>query len=164
MLATMATPVIADEDGFAADPRGTWRKLTWDEATTTSKCIGNPITPICAVETKTACFDLKRNDLCLRSIQSSDHRVFINDGDDDDLPRWLFWEYRILRVEKIDPGQRIAVLSEMAHPGDYLVDLRARQCIVASGECPPDMGPPTTHLVRKFGEEWRVITWDTPRW
>ena len=33
------------------DPKGTWRKITWDDATTTSKCIGDLSTPLCALET-----------------------------------------------------------------------------------------------------------------
>jgi hypothetical protein len=49
----LAAAAVAGE-AWKADPPGHWRKLTWDEKTTTSKCIGKPISPICAVETKLA--------------------------------------------------------------------------------------------------------------
>lgn len=33
-----------------------WATLTFDPATSSSRCIGNPMTPLCAVETHKACF------------------------------------------------------------------------------------------------------------
>ena len=41
-----------------------WRMLTDSEDTTTSKCIGKPVTPICAVETLKACFKRSQIELC----------------------------------------------------------------------------------------------------
>ena len=41
-----------------------WRTLTFSDETTTSKCIGKPVTPICAVETFLACAEPSRKKLC----------------------------------------------------------------------------------------------------
>jgi hypothetical protein len=40
-----------DPDLPAIDPPGKGRVMTHDDLTSTSNCIGNPITPLCAVET-----------------------------------------------------------------------------------------------------------------
>lgn len=151
---------LAAEDGFTADPPGVWRKLTWDDATTTSKCIGKPVTPICAVETMLACYMQSRENLCHLAIFGQEDRQFIY----SEASPALYTAYRISAVKKVRAGNLVRLLDEVAQPGDVLVDLRDKACEVKSHRCENDIGPPTTHLLRKVGEEWRIITWDTPRW
>lgn len=160
-LAGIASPCLSfAADNWKADPPGQWRKLTWDEKTTTSKCIGRSISPICAVENKLACFMQKKEGLCHLSIQNHEGQTFVRA--EPSYP--LYTVYRISAIRKVKAGQTIVLLDEAAEPGDYLVDLRDHACEVKSNRCENDIGPATTHLVRKIGEEWRVITWDTPRW
>lgn len=61
-----ATPslVHAAEPLPRPDARGQWRVITADDATTTSRCIGNPTTPACAIETHLACFVRRQQELC----------------------------------------------------------------------------------------------------
>ncbi|MEO5337646.1 MAG: hypothetical protein H7841_12235, partial [Magnetospirillum sp. WYHS-4] len=40
---------------FKPDPPDKWHVVSWDPAITTSRCIGNPVTPRCALETFFAC-------------------------------------------------------------------------------------------------------------
>lgn len=73
-LAVVALPVFVIGGGLAVaaepsdlppiDPPGVWHTLTQDDATTDSKCIGNPVTPLCAVETIRACFTRRDDSLC----------------------------------------------------------------------------------------------------
>ena len=41
-----------------------WRIMTMEDATSTSRCIGDPRTPLCAVETLMACFIRRQVRLC----------------------------------------------------------------------------------------------------
>lgn len=148
-------------DNWKADPPGQWRKLTWDEKTTTSKCIGKSISPICAVENKLACYMQVNEELCHIAIRDHEGRKFLR-SKEPSYP--LYTEYRISAVRKVKANETITLLKETAQPGDYLIDLRDRSCEVKSNRCENDIGPATTHLVRKIGDEWRIITWDTPRW
>jgi hypothetical protein len=152
-------PSLAAES-WKPDPPGKWRKLTWDEKTTTSKCIGKSVSPICAVENKLACYMQKKEELCHLAIRDHEGRTFVRS--EPSYP--LYTAYRISAIREVKSGETITVLKETAEPGDYVVDLRDRSCEVKSGRCENDIGPATTHLVRKIGDEWRIITWDTPRW
>ncbi|MCA1909668.1 MAG: hypothetical protein LDL39_15020 [Magnetospirillum sp.] len=156
----LSNPAFA-ADQWKADPPGQWRSLTWDEKTTTSTCIGKPISPICAVETKTACYDLEDEALCHLAIRDHHGRVFLRSTNTSHA---LYTKYRISALRKVEAGETVTLLDKPALPGDYLVDLRDRQCEVKTNKCSNDIGPPTTHLVRLIDGEWRIITWDTPRW
>lgn len=156
----LSNPAFA-ADQWKADPPGQWRSLTWDEKTTTSTCIGKPISPICAVETKVGCYLQEKEELCHAAIRDHQGRTFLHGGG---ASRSLYYKYRIAAVRKIKSGEAVSVQDEIALPGDYLVDSRWRQCEVKSNKCSNDIGPSTTHLVRLSEGEWRIITWDTPRW
>lgn len=159
LLLLTACPAFAEE--WKADPPGVWRKMTWEDETTTSKCIGKLISPICAVETKEAGLVRERNDLFAMAVDGSEGRTFIR-SHTGYTNVWM--SYRLSRIKKVIRREPIDLLGIDATPGDYLIDVRDRQCYHNSGYCGEDIGPPTTHLVRKIGDEWRIITWNTPRW
>lgn len=46
------------------DPEGVWRIVTQDPSTTTSKCVGDASSILCAVDTFRACVDRMDNRLC----------------------------------------------------------------------------------------------------
>lgn len=155
----LAGPSAAQAEEWTADPPGVWRNMTWDDATTTSKCIGALVSPICAVETMRACFVRNQNALCQRAVVpfEGDEKVGLG------IENRNSWEkYRLSRVKKVATNQRIDVAKIKAVAGDYLVDVDDISCL--RDQCGEEGGPPTTYLVRKTEKGWRVISWDTPRW
>ena len=58
------------------DPEGVWRTVTQDDATSTSDCIGDLVTPLCAVDTVMACFARFQGKLCqlVWSYPASDYK------------------------------------------------------------------------------------------
>lgn len=60
----LAEGASADPDLPSPTPKGQWLVLTPDDATSTSKCIGKPETPLCGAETILACFERKDKELC----------------------------------------------------------------------------------------------------
>ena len=150
------------EDVWKADPPGYWRKMTLDDKTSTSKCVGKLTSPICAVETKEACKAREDNTLCQKAAADGEGQVFVRSSSEPSPNIW--WSYRFSKVKKVGAGERILVGTTEAQPGDYIIDRRDRQCFSDENKCGKDIGPPTTHLVRQIGDEWRIITWNTPRW
>lgn len=49
-------------------PKGQYFVMTKDKETTTSDCVGNPKTPMCAVETLLACFVRVVDYLCQTAL------------------------------------------------------------------------------------------------
>jgi hypothetical protein len=71
-LTSLAATLIAanmslaggDADLPAPDPPGHWRYITQDAERTTSQCIGDPKTPLCAMETVWACYVRNKAEFC----------------------------------------------------------------------------------------------------
>lgn len=85
-------------------PEGTWREIWRGKAT--SNCIGNPISPICAVETHMACYLQWRGDYC--------HMVGGYDSDIEDS----------INDDKLYQGLRSVYDPEMDEFVDYNVRYR----------------------------------------
>jgi len=65
-LAAVALPTLPDDELLPElTPKGQYLVLTEDDAASSSKCIGEPVTPMCAVETVLACFVRASKNLCL---------------------------------------------------------------------------------------------------
>ena len=65
VVKTGADPKTDTPASPAAKPKpARWRVMTMEDATSTSRCIGDPRTPLCAVETHTACFIRRQVRLC----------------------------------------------------------------------------------------------------
>ena len=138
------------------DPPGMWRKLTHDDATTTSRCIGNPVTPLCAVETFIACFLHRRPDLCdlvqagvqpLASVPKAPHK----------------WEeYRVLyarRPSPLDPVDPATEGDMNPQAGDVVIGLLRRACFERHDREPNctlnvEKNPPYVYMLRKQGDIW----------
>lgn len=148
------------------DPPGVWRKMTWDDQTSTSTCIGRLISPICTVETKLAGFVRKRNDLFAMAVFIGEEQEFIQSKTGN---RDIWYAYRISAARLVTVTESHPLLRIDPMPGDYVVDLIEFQCWDDSEYCLPtkmdaDDTPPITHLVRKMGKEWRIISWNQPAW
>jgi hypothetical protein len=87
--------------GFPA-AAGDVRILTHDNETSTSDCIGNPKTPLCAVETRMACGYYRRKDYCDAVDSDYSHLAGRSASTPDTYAgiadRW----YEILKQEVID--------------------------------------------------------------
>jgi hypothetical protein len=68
-----------DPDLPAPSRRGEWRMLTSHDETTTSQCIGNPETPLCAVESLLACLWRRDETACLAARTPEDSWVSPNE-------------------------------------------------------------------------------------
>lgn len=151
---------------WQADPPGVWRKMTWDDQTSTSTCIGRLISPICTVETKLAGFVRERNDLFAMTVFKGEGQTFIAS---DTGNRDIWYAYRISAARLVTVTESHPLPRINPKPGDYVVDLIEIQCWDGSEYCQPakmdaDDTPPITHVVRKIGTEWRIISWNQPAW
>ncbi|MEO5372727.1 MAG: hypothetical protein H7840_00450 [Alphaproteobacteria bacterium] len=145
------------------DKPGHWRKMGHDDATTTSKCVGNPVTPLCAVETVRACFVRVEDLLCGIAMGLDGPAGMVSRKKSVGITlRYRITGARILRDRDIPPNKRDGKWSWKA--GDVQIDMKATKCY--DGRCQKEIrqATSTTYDVRKYGNRWVVIEWDTPRW
>ncbi len=64
LLAPLSSVAAEDQGRPNGDGPPPWHIIGQDEQATSSRCIGRPETPLCAVETLLACFERARPDLC----------------------------------------------------------------------------------------------------
>ncbi len=174
--------LVAAFPAFAGD-RAT---LTFDPATSSSKCIGNPLTPLCAVETYEACYYWVDKKVCAVTGVDPDTFQFVPGGYSK-LSIYHYWveNQKVITAEDIPIVTK--VLSETDNPyqkkfkvlsGDIVLQLRWVHCqpvdacviktmndsALSYGEgCPPTRcgteDYPRTYLVHRFGDKWRVHDW-----
>ena len=170
LLIAAAPPALAAEDVPLPPitPKGEYFVMTRDDTTTSSKCIGDPKTPMCAVETVLACLSRADNELCrigmgLESVYEMTHG-FLH------LPTL----YRVARRE-ILTDRRFPWKPERdlpwrpgeigMRPGDVRVDIDSRMCEkgreISAAAC--DREPRIAYIVRRQGESWAVIDWGPTR-
>ena len=132
-----------------------WRVMTMEDATSTSRCIGDPRTPLCAVETLMACFIRRQGQLCAISHgypPSEAGRFRLSKPG----PSYRT-EYRVVRFHLIrnnDPLLNLDV--EWLKPGDVDITVYRRFCLPPRQSC---LGEPVTrfvYAVRRDGDRWRI--------
>ena len=147
----------ADPDLPPPDPPGVWRKITHDDSTSDSTCIGNPVTPLCALETYFACFQRSRNDFC--DLVEAGVRFDAKRK----LPATNYREYRILyarRPSRLDPVNRATEGPLKPLAGDVIIAVFERNCYSETlpGIPPCSIGvedePPNVYMMRKQGDRW----------
>ena len=157
-----------DPDRPPIDPLGNWHIMTRDPATTTSQCIGEPKTALCAIETMFACYLRAENNLCRIGMDDPTLPELIRRGGS----RTEFWKYRVVsekksRIEMADgttpDGKQRLVTYTWLHVG-----IMWTSCWAANqpAEKPVCVGhqKPTTYNVLKLPDRWKVTGWDTPRY
>ena len=141
---------------FAPDPEGVWRTITQTEST--SDCIGEPVTPMCAVDTRWACYQWNRQDLCEISVKD-----FYAGGRFQGGPPPSYTRYRVVGVRIVAKAERIVrprhVLNVEA--GDVHIDLIDGICWPVNDYCSTSEVP-TTYTLRKFGDRWKILVSYTP--
>ena len=147
-------------------PKGVYRVLTQDDATSTSKCIGDPKTPLCAVETMMACWTRGSDDLCRIAMAVEKTPGFGTGGGGPNLI------YRVVRSEILtdrkfpwrparDRSWRLGGLT--MHAGDIRIDTIDTDCWkgeISLAACEKAWSPvPRVFIVRRSGDRWVVVTW-----
>jgi hypothetical protein len=154
-----------DPDLPALDPPGKGRVMTHDDATSTSKCVGNPVTPLCAVETMIACFERKDGELC-RIGMNVERKPFFANNEPQPRP-YHFRKYRVLSAKRCDaknpPPQWFTREHGQCRPDDVRVVVLEQTCWRDPERCDPvDSSDRFTYVVRRAADYWFVINWWTP--
>jgi len=165
-LLPVALPAFAEDVPLPPiTPEGQYLVMTQDDATSSSQCIGDPATPMCAVETMLACWHRARDDLCRVAMDVDQDPHF---GGKSPGPNII---YRVVRTRTLtdrifpwsperDRSWRPGGLTMRA--GDVQIDVVEKNCWheVSAKACEPVWSlVPTAFIIRKNGERWIVITW-----
>ena len=116
----------------------------------TSTCIGDPKTPLCAVETVIACFARQKSDLCTQ----------VAEGEfDPHVPPYRV-DYQIQSAAVLHDGNvpDFFIGADWYAPGDVGI------MIFEPFDRPPSCGEPcegtcTSYITRKRGDVWMVTSW-----
>jgi len=147
-----ARAATRDPDVPLTNARNDWWMIGKDAKHTTSKCIGNPKTALCAVETVEACLIRREKNLC--RIGAGPLKIFL--PDDHVVPETE--KYRINRARRLTRLPSWETPSNgygFRHVGDILVEIQTWDCD-ATYACEPDPGYFHTFLVRLTGQRWSV--------
>jgi hypothetical protein len=147
------------------DPKGVWREIT--QTTATNKCLGDPKTPVCAVETMLAYRlrgDPKFGELVWPSGDSEVKALF----EAHEHPRAWSW-YRVVFVKRFTgphdyPNWHLFLQDYQFVPGDVRVDLNERIYDWPDSCCARHSAqlPPTTYVTRRSGDHWIIVDWSAP--
>lgn len=144
-----------ESDIGTADPVGHWRKLT--RSAGTSDYIGDPLTPICAVETFIACYARDEPKLC--RVASGPKRRPPPSG--SFTPNSTL--YRLLEVKRLERSDFPADWSDdgkRAHPGDVKIVAWTRECW---NDC-DRVGVRENYWVRQDGDHWWIVWYGEADW
>jgi hypothetical protein len=139
--------------------------MTSMDASSSSRCIGRPVTPLCAVETVFASY--VRKDAQLYFIATGREVAYLGGAD-----TYEFMYYRVVRAEVLfdrhfpwhpdtDFGQPKGEPS--VRVGDARIDINDQFCVDRPPSpriCSGWMGV-TRYVVRKMGDRWRVVGWSS---
>jgi len=152
--AAMAGGTEPDPNLATAD----WDVVRQTDAASTSRCIGKPETPLCAVETLLACFVRSEKALC--DVIGKDMPSFYFDSKSPwSSERYKVLETRTLRDEDIPNYKREGPWAWK--PGDVQIVLRRVSC--HDEDCWPDVNPPMTVTLRFDGYYWKYADMHAPR-
>ena len=172
-------PARAGTSDPCADIDGRWRTTGHDQAHTTSRCIGNPITPQCAIETLDAV--LLRGDVgLLASVAAPGFARFDDDWADMNAKDFSKSKYfyrivlcRVLTADdrpltgwgRVRPG--VSPNRDYAwYPGDVLLEDEFELCDIKQSRAScfkksPDHGSFIRILRRLDTGHWRLVDWDS---
>lgn len=138
----------ADAQIPAVDPAGQYRLIGPPERTD-SRCIGQPDTPLCAVETLLACFARREAALCWRVWSPPRAGGDLFPG--EKRPGY-WWSYRVAAAEP-------------AGPGEAVIAVAGRNCglLLAAPDCVTTPAAPTRYRLRRQADgAWQVVDWQSP--
>jgi hypothetical protein len=169
LLSALIAPAMAQTPADGPDlprhdPPGMWHRVTPSDDTTDSKCIGNPVTPICAIETYFACFVRLQPELC-RLVNAGVEPISSDSG------AVLHWtEYRVVyarRPSKLNPVEPATEGRLKPQPGDILIGVMQRSCFVSYTNPNCEIGvenePLGVFMTRKVDGYWTNPYFFRPR-
>ncbi len=133
---------------------GQWNYVTLDNAASSSRCIGNPVTAMCAVETLLACFQRGDMTLC-RLVDDGTEQYAQVFAAPEEPGKYLAYRVLAARVVGADPipGQ------PNAHPGDVLLTIDQREGVLGR-YAGPTGAPASDFLLRRRGDgTWKIAAW-----
>ncbi len=172
-LSTIAIPNPADAAGSRDDvatvrdlppltPKNHPRIMTMMDATSASDCIGRPVTPLCAVETKMACFLRNDDSLCEVAVGES-----FNLSGMIMAPASL--RYRVTKAAIVDdrhfPWPPIDKIFEpdriipRVKVGDVRIEVRKQMCFDFSALNCEKSGSVIIYVIRKVNRFWQLQGW-----
>jgi hypothetical protein len=165
--------LLAAVPAFAADPdlppltsKDKPLVMAFDEARTTSQCVGKPATPMCAIETMFACWNRGDHHLCRIGL-NLDHEPNYGGGapHPDDVYLYRVVKRQIL-TKKTLPWKPEDVLErpglKAPEAGDMRVDIWMVRCNkeISPAACENDKYASTSaFIVRREGDRWTVLQW-----
>jgi len=157
-MAVLVALLIAPDASIAGGPQHTgkaprWRTLTDSEETTTSKCIGKPVTPICAVETLKACFKRSEIALCRIASFNGESEKFEKLGPPF---RGYKTEYTIIKYQTIRRVPANLRNVGWIKRGDVDVHITVRSCPLTRETCAGEPTQSFAYMTRHVGDRWLV--------
>jgi len=150
--------MAADPDVPRRDPKGFYRYLTQEADSTTSTCIGNPITPLCAVETVLACFVRRDSNLCRKANWPGSQEYDFSRGKISPFNDTRYFVQFARKLSK-ENARKYNIGGITPDSGDVIISVKkAWRAPGGWGNLYPQ---PTVYLLRRYGGEWRAVTWDT---
>ena len=143
----------------AAKPKpARWRVMTMEDATSTSRCIGDPRTPLCAVETHMACFIRRQVRLCTISHgypESETERFHLSPPG----PSYRT-EYRVVRIHVVSENDPKLILNvEWLKPHDIEITIYERFCLQPRQSCAVEPVSAYSYVVRRSGDHWHITAY-----
>lgn len=138
-----------------------WHLMTHDDATSTSQCIGDPRTPLCAIETVLACHLRQIDELCRIGMGWSDFPGQIKTQVQSTYTQ-RYWVAATEFVTAKNKRSYAKVRYLKPQIGDIAIRIHDAPCY--DQKCYKPVGPPTIYLVRQNGDRWKTDDWATPRW
>jgi hypothetical protein len=159
LAAALSMPAqAADPDVPKRDPKGFYRYLTQEADSTTSTCIGNPVTPLCAVETVLACFVRSDSDLCRKANWPGSEEYDFSGGKISPFDDTRYF-VQFAKMLSDKSARKYSIGGITPKPGDVVISVKkARR---APGDWSDPYPQPTVYLLRRYEGEWRAVTWDT---
>jgi hypothetical protein len=161
--ASQAIAAPRDPDVPRPDPPGRWRVLDHTDAKSTSKCIGKPVTPLCAVETLRACFLRVKPKLCEIAIGREPGFSLSHPA-----VRWVFDKYRLVWSQRLDEHEIDALKQRWRRPalwdyagvkpGDIAIELLVLNCQrkKSGTRCFRDRYSQEIYIAQRTNGEWHV--------
>lgn len=151
-----------DPDLPPVDSPEHWHVMTSERATTESKCVGDPRTALCAVETMLACeiHNGEDRDLCLRAANGESAYLWYY-KEDFKAAQLLATKYRVIGVRRLT-SRRWPVGVQSAERAPSLGDVQVRLHILECREHEPSICDLAAfgyvdYFLRKTGDRWLLI-------
>jgi hypothetical protein len=138
---------------------GQWLYVTQEDRTSSSQCVGQPGTPLCAVETLLACFQRDRQDLCRMVDDGTEQYAQIFNAPADPAK---YLAYRVLGAHRIDADSPRVGQASHAKDGDVLLTVDQREGLL--GRYARATGAPAQDFLlrRQPDGAWKIVSWGDP--